>query len=158
MPLFLFILIHSFHHIHTVHSSVVIRKVTSPHCRSVKWEKPSRGAKPRIELGPALQQARGTTNWDTPHPSELCRTLTELRRTLLSYAAPLLCYAAPNWAHTQYHYHHTRYAHPTPASISANPHKARKWCFGVSSLNNSFAWVSSSYEEMHYLWCSSNNQ
>jgi hypothetical protein len=45
----------------------------SPHRRSAQWENgvPS----PRIELGPALQQADAL-------PSELRRTLTELRRTL----------------------------------------------------------------------------
>ncbi len=69
------------------------------------------GARPRIELGTAVQQP------DAP-PSELRRTImsyaapyTELRRTLLSYTAPswatphppelrrtLLSYAAPFWA------------------------------------------------------------
>jgi hypothetical protein len=57
-----------------MHPYVVIRRGFSPHCRSVKWEKPTRGAKPRIELGPASQQADALP--------------TELRLTLLSHAAP----------------------------------------------------------------------
>jgi hypothetical protein len=64
-------------HIHTVYSFVVIRlgSSPSPHRWSAHWEKPPRGAEPRIELGPALHQA------DTL-PIELRRTLTELCRTL----------------------------------------------------------------------------
>jgi hypothetical protein len=53
---------------------------------------------------------------------------------------------------------HTLYPHPTPASVSSNLHKARKWWFGVSSLTNSSAWIFCSCKEMHYLWCSSNIQ
>ncbi len=51
--------IHSVHHIHTVHSSFAIRRGSSPspHRWSAQWEKPPRSAEPRIELGPALQQA-----------------------------------------------------------------------------------------------------
>jgi Na+-transporting methylmalonyl-CoA/oxaloacetate decarboxylase gamma subunit len=81
VPLFLFILIfcirYSFYHIHTVHSSVVIRQGSSPspHRWSVQREKPPWGAKPRIELGPVLEQAEEL-------PTELRHTLTELRRTL----------------------------------------------------------------------------
>jgi hypothetical protein len=41
--------IHAIHHIQTVHSSIVIRRSSSP---SPPWV-----AEPRIELGPALQQA-----------------------------------------------------------------------------------------------------
>ncbi len=50
---------HSIHHIHTVHSSVAIRRGSSPftHRWSAQWEKPPWGAEPRIELGPAIQQA-----------------------------------------------------------------------------------------------------
>jgi hypothetical protein len=50
---------HSFHHIHTIHSSIVIRRGSSPtpHRWSAQWEKPSWGAQLRIELGPALQKA-----------------------------------------------------------------------------------------------------
>jgi hypothetical protein len=76
---------------------------------SVSSEKPPRGAKPRIELGPASRKA------DALPP--------ELRYTLLSYTAPY-------WAHTHYHYYHIRYPHPTPASVSLNPHKARKLLYG----------------------------
>ncbi len=51
--------IHSFNHIHTIHISVAIRWGLSPylHRLKAKWEKPPCGAEPRIELGPAVQQA-----------------------------------------------------------------------------------------------------
>ncbi len=84
--------IHSFHHIHTVLSSVVFRRgfSPSPNLWSVYWEEPPWGAEPRIELGPALQQADALptenvapselrrTLWTTPHPNELRRTPQEL--------------------------------------------------------------------------------
>ncbi len=53
-------------------SSSLVCSVGEPPC----------GAEPRIELGPALQQADALP--------------TELRRTILSYAAPCLSYAAPS--------------------------------------------------------------
>jgi hypothetical protein len=43
--------------------------------RIAQWEKPPWGAEPRLELGPALQQA------------DALALPTELRRTLASYAA-----------------------------------------------------------------------
>ena len=46
-----------------------------PHCLLAQVEKPPRGAEPRFELGPAIQQADAL-------PSELRRTLGELRCTL----------------------------------------------------------------------------
>jgi hypothetical protein len=51
--------IHSFNHIHTIYISVAIRwgLSPSPHRLKAQWEDPPCGAKPRIELGPALQQA-----------------------------------------------------------------------------------------------------
>ncbi len=69
--------VHSFYRNHTVQSSVFIRWGSSPfpHSCLAQWEKPPWGAEPRIELGPALQQAGAL-------PTELRRTLTELRRTL----------------------------------------------------------------------------
>ncbi len=59
--LFLFIF-HIFYNIHTFiqsHLSVAIRRglSPSPHRFSALWGKPPCGAGPRIELGPALQQA-----------------------------------------------------------------------------------------------------
>jgi hypothetical protein len=67
-------------------------------------------AEPRIELGPALQQADALPTETTPHPAEPRCTLlshaapywatphpAEPRRTLLSHAAP--CWATPN--HTE---------------------------------------------------------
>jgi hypothetical protein len=89
MPLFLFIFsyffynIHSFNHIHTIHLSIAIRwgLSPSPHCLKAQWEDPPCGAEPRIELGPALQQADAL-------PTEQRRTITEQRRTILSNAAP----------------------------------------------------------------------
>ncbi len=86
MPLFLFIFhifityIHSFH-IHTIHLSIAIRWGLSPylHCLKAQWEDPPCGAEPRIELGPALQQADVL-------PTEPRRTI-EPRRTM-SHAAP----------------------------------------------------------------------
>jgi hypothetical protein len=95
MPLFLFIFhiffityIHSFH-IHTIHLSIAIRWGLSPypHCLKAQWEDPPYGAEPRIELGPALQQADVL-------PTEPRRTIlshaapSEPRRTILSHAAP----------------------------------------------------------------------
>jgi hypothetical protein len=58
------------------------------HRRSAQWENPPLGAAPRIELGPALQQADVL-------PTELCRTLYVLRCIVWSYAAPSTCYAHP---------------------------------------------------------------
>jgi hypothetical protein len=65
--------IHSFNHIHTIHSSVVIRWGLSPSAHRLKaqWEDPPCGAEPRIELGPALQQAGALP--------------TEPRRTIFDY-------------------------------------------------------------------------
>jgi hypothetical protein len=76
MPLFLFILIFYHTYIHTVYSSVAIRRGSSlsPHCWSL-WEKPPWGAEPTIELWPALQQIYALP--------------IEFRPTLLNYAAPL---------------------------------------------------------------------
>jgi hypothetical protein len=70
MTLFLFILILNITYIHTVHSSVVIRRGSSPspHRWSAQWEKPPWGAEPSIDHGPALQQADAL-------PTELRRTL-----------------------------------------------------------------------------------
>jgi hypothetical protein len=53
-----FFIISSFH-IHTIHLSIAIRwgLSPSPHCLKAQWEDPRCGAEPRIELGPALQQA-----------------------------------------------------------------------------------------------------
>jgi hypothetical protein len=72
MPLFLFIFhifllhtyIHSFNHIHTIHLSITIRwgLSPSPHRLKAQWEDPPCGAEPRIELGPALQQADALPN------------------------------------------------------------------------------------------------
>ncbi len=50
--------------------------------------KPPWGAKPRIELDPALQQADALPAELRRTLAELRRILTELRRSLLSYAAP----------------------------------------------------------------------
>ncbi len=67
--------IHS-RYIHTVHSSVVIRRGSSPspHSCMVSSEKPPWSAEPRIELGPAIQQADALS-------AELRRTETELYAT-----------------------------------------------------------------------------
>ncbi len=71
MPFFLFnwyFLVHTFSQssiIHTRDSYVEIRRSSSSLISSVN--KPLSGAKPRIDLGPALQQADAL-------PSELCRT------------------------------------------------------------------------------------
>ncbi len=50
---------HSFNHIYTIHLSVAIRRglSPSPHRFVSSVGKPPCGAEPRIELGPALQQA-----------------------------------------------------------------------------------------------------
>jgi hypothetical protein len=73
MLLFLIILIYihfdiqSFHYIHTKHSSIAIRRGSSPssHRWSAQWEKPTWGAEPRFELGPSLQQEQTDlfSNW-----------------------------------------------------------------------------------------------
>jgi hypothetical protein len=61
MPLFLFIFHIFITYIHTItiHLSVAIRRGLSPflHRFYAQWETPPCGAEPRIELGPALQQA-----------------------------------------------------------------------------------------------------
>ncbi len=64
--------IHSFHHNHTLHSSVAIRRGSSPspQFRSAQWVKPPWGAEPGFELGPALQQADALS-------TDLCRTLID---------------------------------------------------------------------------------
>jgi hypothetical protein len=64
--------IHSLNHIHTIHLSIAIRWGLS-HRLKAQWENPPCGAEPRIELGPALQQADALP--------------TEPRRTILSHAA-----------------------------------------------------------------------
>jgi hypothetical protein len=90
MPLYLFIFhiffityMHSFNHIFTIHLSVSIRwgLSPSPHRLKAQWEDPPSGAEPRIELGPALQQADAL-------PTEPHRTITEPHRTILSRNAP----------------------------------------------------------------------
>ncbi len=73
-------------YIHTFiqsHLSIIIRRgfPPSPHRLSAQWENPPCGAEPRIELGPALQQADAL-------PTEPRHTITEPRRTILSHAAP----------------------------------------------------------------------
>jgi hypothetical protein len=122
MPLFLFIFI--FYHIHTFIQSQYIHP--SPFAEaslhffialSAQWGKPPCGAEPRIELGPALQQAdalptepRRTINWATPHHCQL------------SHAAPFANWATPhhaNWA-TPHHNanwatsHHSQLSHAAP--------------------------------------------
>ncbi len=84
MPLFLFFVNFNNHsHSAIIHPSpfAVARLLVSSSLLRSAREKPPWGAEPRIELGPALQQADAL-------PTELRRTLTELRGTLLSYAAP----------------------------------------------------------------------
>ncbi len=106
---FIFYNIHTFiqsHSCNTIHLSVAIRRGLSPflHRLEAQWEKPPCGAEPRIELGPALQQAdalptkpRHTINRlshaapstiSTPHHTKPRRTITKPRRTILSHAAP----------------------------------------------------------------------
>jgi hypothetical protein len=54
-----------------------------PHRFYAQQEKPSWGAEPRFELGPALQQADALPTLLRRTLSELRRTLTDLRRTLV---------------------------------------------------------------------------
>ncbi len=90
--------IHSFNHIHTIHLSIAFRWGLSPflHRLSAQWERPPCGAEPRIELGPALQQADALP--------------TEPRRTILSHAAPFWATPHHSWA--------------TPHHVWATPHHA----------------------------------
>ncbi len=96
MPLFLFIFHIFIIYIHTIHSSVSIRWGLSLflHRFYAQW-KPPCGAEPKIELGPALQQAdalpteprrtilsHAAPYWATPHHTEPRRTITEPRRTI----------------------------------------------------------------------------
>jgi hypothetical protein len=79
--------IHSFH-IHTIHLSVAIHwgLSPSPHRFKAQWEDPPCGAEPRIELGPALQQA-GVLPTEPPRTiTEPRRTMTEPRRTITDFA------------------------------------------------------------------------
>jgi hypothetical protein len=73
MPLFWFYNIHTFHSI-ILHSSFAIRWSLSPfpHRLCAQWGKLPCGAEPRIELGPALQQADAL-------PTEPSRTSTRER-------------------------------------------------------------------------------
>jgi hypothetical protein len=86
MPLFLFIFIlyitfiHSITFMWYIHPSSFAEVPLYLLIAGQQWEKPPRGAEPRIELGPTLQQADAQT--------------TEPRRTLLSHAAPCLSHAA----------------------------------------------------------------
>jgi hypothetical protein len=70
--------IHSFDHIHTIHLSVAICRglSPSPHRFVSSVGRPSCGAEPRIEPGPALQQADVL-------PTEPRRTISEPRRTII---------------------------------------------------------------------------
>ncbi len=93
--LFFFLFVLYFHKFRPLHSYSTFIRSDSPRFLSISSSlvssegKPPYGAKPRIELGPALQQADAL-------PSELRRTLlsylrhtlSELRRTLVIYAAP----------------------------------------------------------------------
>jgi hypothetical protein len=68
---------HSFisFHIHTIHLSVAIHGSLSPsHRLKAQWEDPPCVAEPRIELGPALQQADAPPT-ATPHHTEPRRTI-----------------------------------------------------------------------------------
>ncbi len=108
-------------YIHTfiqLHSSIAIRwgLSPSPHCLKAQWEDPPCGAEPRIELGPALQQAdalptepRRTIDWATPHHD---------------WATPHHNWATPhhNWA--------------TPHHYWATPHH---WC-GMAQLWSKKNW------------------
>ncbi len=67
MPLFLILIIFNIHTVQSlIHSSITIRRdpsilVSSSLLRSAR-EEPPQGAEPRIELGPALQQADALPN------------------------------------------------------------------------------------------------
>jgi hypothetical protein len=71
MTLFLLILLLNITYIHTVHSSVVIRRgfSPSPHRWSAQWENPPWGAEPSIDHGFAALQKTDAL------PTELRRTL-----------------------------------------------------------------------------------
>ncbi len=78
MPLFLFIF-HSLYHTYN-HPITFIQYIRrglspSPHRLTAQWDRPPCGAEPRIELGPAFQQADAL-------PTEPRRTVTEPRRTV----------------------------------------------------------------------------
>jgi hypothetical protein len=89
--LFFIFLYHTY--IHTIHLSVAIRwgLSPSPHRLKAQWEDPPCGAEPRIELGPALQQADAL-------PTEPRRTITEPRRTP-SILTPLSVGVGPKHCH-----------------------------------------------------------
>ncbi len=101
MQLFcLFWYIQSFHHIYSVHSAVAIRRGSSPSPSSLVRSvgKTSLGCRAENRTRARLTASGRTTNWATPHHTELRRTLTELYAApSLSYAAPSLSYAAPSW-------------------------------------------------------------
>jgi hypothetical protein len=98
----------------------------------LQQEEPPWVAKPRIEMGPALQQDRALPTelrapfWNTPHLTELRLTLLKcaapyraslLRHTVLSYAEPYWNtphYAAPTWASRQ---RHTLLSYAAPYSL-----------------------------------------
>ncbi len=84
---FVFISTHMHSHIHTIWSSVFIRRGLSPFSSFLLrsgGKKPPRVAEPRFELEPALQQAsalptepRCTLNWATMHPIFVCPHIFE---------------------------------------------------------------------------------
>jgi hypothetical protein len=75
MPLFFIYIIFNNHSHNTIIHSFILHLSPRPHRFFAQQGDPPWDAEPRIELGPALQQADALS--------------TELRRTLLSYAAPL---------------------------------------------------------------------
>ncbi len=83
LPFFLTFIIFTTHSHSTthIHSSFAIRRGLSS-CILIAREEPPWDAEPRIELGPALQQADAL-------PTELRRILTELRR-ILTELRPIL--------------------------------------------------------------------
>jgi hypothetical protein len=100
MPLFLTFIVGDIHSYYTIILSFILYHSLRPVFLYYMYSSllssargTSMGCRAEIRTRACLTASRRTTNWATPYPSELHRTLTELRSTPLSYAA----HAAPYW-------------------------------------------------------------
>jgi len=110
MPLFLFIFIlhitsHSYSKFIRHHSPRFFFFISSSPVSSVGKTSLGCRAKPRIELGNALQQIDALptdlrrTLWATPHPAELCRNLLSYATTCWATPYPLFTLLAVSTVH-----------------------------------------------------------
>jgi hypothetical protein len=99
-----YIRVHSFHHIHTTHSTVAICRNPFPS----HW-KPSLGCRAENWTRACFTDSRRTTNWATPHPKWARPHCNELRR-------------AENWTRTCFTESRRTTNGATPHPKWARPH------------------------------------